>query len=197
MRLPWECHNQSQDTKVRHWVTGLELPFFHKRKGVPKIDQSVKMPWHSVGVASSCSAAPDVGDRYDEETRSLAQRVEKRKQAGYTVSLLCSWINSPIFYKCVVHIIVIIRRRSRFALLGQNDEFRNVRSHSDLQENLRPNVDWSHRVLSVLFPESSTFEHLHLVGEVSKRLYRKARCNLVENSIQLANQSNIWLIWIL
>ena len=33
----------------------------HKRKGVLKIDQSVKMPWHrlSMGVANSCSSAPD------------------------------------------------------------------------------------------------------------------------------------------
>ena len=60
MRLPWECHNQSQDTNWRHCVTGPELPFFHKRKGVLKIDQSVKMPWYrlSMGVASSCSSAP-------------------------------------------------------------------------------------------------------------------------------------------
>ena len=60
MRLPWECHNQSQDTNWRHRVTGPELPFFHKRKGVLKIDQSVKMPWHrlSMGVSSSCSSAP-------------------------------------------------------------------------------------------------------------------------------------------
>ena len=46
MRLPWECHRQSQDTNWRHCVTGPELPFFHKRKGVLKIDRSVKMPWH-------------------------------------------------------------------------------------------------------------------------------------------------------
>ena len=60
MSLPWECHNQSQDANWRHCVTGPELPFFHKRKGVLIIDQSVKMPWHSpsVGVASSCSSAP-------------------------------------------------------------------------------------------------------------------------------------------
>ena len=60
MRLPWECHNQSQDTNWRHCVTGPELPFFHKRKSVLKIDQSVKMPWHrhSMGIASSCSSAP-------------------------------------------------------------------------------------------------------------------------------------------
>ena len=60
MRLPWECHNQSRDTNWRHCVTGPELPFFLKRKGVLKIDQSVKMPWHklSMGVASSCSSAP-------------------------------------------------------------------------------------------------------------------------------------------
>ena len=62
MRLPWECHNQSQDTNWRHCVTGPELPFFHKRKGVLKIDQSVKMPWYrlSIGVASSCSSAPEL-----------------------------------------------------------------------------------------------------------------------------------------
>ena len=60
MRLPWECQNQSQDTNWRHCVTGPELSFFHKRKGVLKIDQSVKMPLHrlSMGVASSCSSAP-------------------------------------------------------------------------------------------------------------------------------------------
>ena len=60
MRLPRECHNQSQDTNWRHCVTGPELPFFHKRKGVLKIDQSVKMPWHklSMGIASSGSSAP-------------------------------------------------------------------------------------------------------------------------------------------
>ena len=64
MRLPWKCHNQSQDTNWRHCVTGPELPFFHKRKGVLKIDQSVKLPWYrlSIGVASSCSSAPDSGN---------------------------------------------------------------------------------------------------------------------------------------
>ena len=38
-----------------HCVTGLELPFFHNRKGVLKIDQSVRMPWHrlSMGIAGS------------------------------------------------------------------------------------------------------------------------------------------------
>ena len=61
MRLSWECHNQSQDTNWRHCFTRPELSFFHKRKGVLKIDQSVKMPWHrlSMGIASSCSSVPD------------------------------------------------------------------------------------------------------------------------------------------
>ena len=61
MRLPWDCHNQPRDTNWRHSVTGLELPFFHKRKGVLKIDQSVKMPWHrlSIRVTSSCWSAPE------------------------------------------------------------------------------------------------------------------------------------------
>ena len=60
MRPPWECNNQSQDTNWRHCVTRQELPFCHKRKGVLKIDQSLKMSWHrhSMGVASSCSSAP-------------------------------------------------------------------------------------------------------------------------------------------
>ena len=63
MRLPWECHNQSQDTKWRHCVTGPELPLFHQRNRALKMDQSVKMPWHrlSMGVASSCSSAPGSG----------------------------------------------------------------------------------------------------------------------------------------
>jgi len=47
MRLPWECLNQSQDSNWRHCVTGPELPLLHKRKGVLKIDQSVKMPYGS------------------------------------------------------------------------------------------------------------------------------------------------------
>ena len=61
MRLPWECHNQSQNTNWRYSVTEPELAFFHKRKGVLKIDQSVKMPWNRLSMesASSCSSAPD------------------------------------------------------------------------------------------------------------------------------------------
>ena len=46
MRLLWECHDQSLETNWCHCVTGPELPFFHKRKSILKIDQSVKMPWH-------------------------------------------------------------------------------------------------------------------------------------------------------
>ena len=33
----------SQETNRRHCVTGPELPFFHKRKTILKVDQSVKM----------------------------------------------------------------------------------------------------------------------------------------------------------
>ena len=60
MRLPWECHNQSQETNWHHWVTRPELPFFHKRKDILKIDQSAKRPWHRliIGVACSYSLAP-------------------------------------------------------------------------------------------------------------------------------------------
>ena len=62
MRLPWECHDQSQVINGHHCVTRLELPFFPKRKRILKIDQSVKIPWHrlSMGVACSCSSAPDL-----------------------------------------------------------------------------------------------------------------------------------------
>ena len=42
MTLSWECHDQSQETNWRYCFTGPELPFFQKRKGILKIDQSVK-----------------------------------------------------------------------------------------------------------------------------------------------------------
>ena len=42
MQLPWECHDQSQETNWRHSVTGPELSFFHKRKDMLKIDQCKK-----------------------------------------------------------------------------------------------------------------------------------------------------------
>ena len=58
MRLSWECHDQSQETNWRHCVTGPELLFFHKRKGILKIEQFVKMPRHSMGAACSYSLAP-------------------------------------------------------------------------------------------------------------------------------------------
>ena len=58
MRLPSECYDQSRESNRRPCVTWPELPFFHKRKGILKIDQSEKMPWHSMGVASSYSSAP-------------------------------------------------------------------------------------------------------------------------------------------
>ena len=41
-------------------VTVPELTFFHQRKGLLKVDQSVKMPWLSMGVACSYSPAPDI-----------------------------------------------------------------------------------------------------------------------------------------
>ena len=55
MRLPRECHNQSRS--LRHW-TG--TAFLSQKKGMLKIDQSVKMSWHrlSMGVACSYSSAP-------------------------------------------------------------------------------------------------------------------------------------------
>ena len=73
MRLPWEWHDQSQETNWRHCVTGPELPFFHKRKGILKIDQSVKLPWHrhSMGVAGSYSLAPDSAQIIKSDNSSL------------------------------------------------------------------------------------------------------------------------------
>ena len=44
IRLPWECADQSQETNGRHYVTGAELPLFRTKKGILKIDQSVRMP---------------------------------------------------------------------------------------------------------------------------------------------------------
>ena len=61
MRLPWECHGQLlQESNWRHCVTGPELPFSHKIKGILKIDQSIRMTWHglSMEVACSYSSAP-------------------------------------------------------------------------------------------------------------------------------------------
>ena len=43
MRLPWELHDQLKEINSCDCFTGPELPFFfHKRKGILKIDQSVK-----------------------------------------------------------------------------------------------------------------------------------------------------------
>jgi len=44
-------------------VTEPEVPFFHKRKSILKIDRSVKMPWQRLrmGVVSSYSSAPSNG----------------------------------------------------------------------------------------------------------------------------------------
>ena len=82
MRLSWECHDQSQETNWRHCATGPELPFFHKRKGFLKIEQSVKMPWHwlSMGVAFSYSLAPNfvnsLSSCQDENSREMQQNMK-------------------------------------------------------------------------------------------------------------------------
>ena len=55
MRLPWEFHDQSQETYWQHCVTGPELPFFHKRKSILKIDQPAKMPWNRLCMGVACS----------------------------------------------------------------------------------------------------------------------------------------------
>ena len=54
MRLPWGFHDQPHETNSRHYVTEAELPFFHNRRGILKINQSVKMPWHAVTWYESC-----------------------------------------------------------------------------------------------------------------------------------------------
>ena len=48
-------HKTLIDESLHHCITGPELPFFHNRKGVLKIDQSVRMPWHRLimGIAGS------------------------------------------------------------------------------------------------------------------------------------------------
>ena len=55
MRLPSGFHDQSHETNSRHYVTEPELPFFHNRRGILKINQSVKMPWHRLGMRAACS----------------------------------------------------------------------------------------------------------------------------------------------
>ena len=55
MRLSWEFHNQPNGTNPRHYVTEPELPFFHNRRGILKINQSVKMPRHRLGMRAACS----------------------------------------------------------------------------------------------------------------------------------------------
>jgi len=97
MRLPWECHNQSQDTNWRHCVTGPQLPFFHKRKGVLKIDQSVKIPWHrlSMGVASSCSSAPDKRQNFSWQSYdSFKDEIETCNDCIFRPILKGSWFYS-------------------------------------------------------------------------------------------------------
>ena len=62
--LEWDSHDQLQETNWRHCVTRPELPFFHRRKDILKIDQSVKRPERrlSMGVACSYSSAPPSDD---------------------------------------------------------------------------------------------------------------------------------------
>ena len=67
MRLPRECHDQSKETNWRHCVTGPGLHFFHKRKGILKIDQSVKMPWHGLSMEVACSYSSAFDAFYDQE----------------------------------------------------------------------------------------------------------------------------------
>ena len=80
MGLPWECHDQSQETNGRHFVTGRELPFFHKRKNIPKIEQSVKMPWHRISMVVACS--------YSSAPVNVCIRLRQTVTASWTKALL-------------------------------------------------------------------------------------------------------------
>ena len=57
MRLPWEFHDQPQETNWRHCVTGPELPFFHKER-CTKNRSVCKNAVLCMGVACSYSLAP-------------------------------------------------------------------------------------------------------------------------------------------
>ena len=59
--LKWDSRGSVMTNhKILVDVSGQGLPFFHKRKGILKIDQSIKMPWHrlSMEAASSYSSSP-------------------------------------------------------------------------------------------------------------------------------------------
>ena len=49
LRLPWEWHDQSQETNWRHCImTGPELPFIHKT--YTKNRSYMKIPWHTLSM---------------------------------------------------------------------------------------------------------------------------------------------------
>lgn len=59
MELPWECHDQSHESNWRHFVTGPEPAFFHKRKRILIIDVFNSDVYRlRMGIASSYSSAP-------------------------------------------------------------------------------------------------------------------------------------------
>ena len=64
MRLPWECHDQSQETKWRYCITGPELRYFHKRKRILKIHHAAEMPWHGSSMEVACSYSSAHGWAY-------------------------------------------------------------------------------------------------------------------------------------
>ena len=55
----------------RHCVTGPELSFLRKRKGLLKIDQSVKMPWHRLSMGVACSFSSTPGDNEHTDFRHI------------------------------------------------------------------------------------------------------------------------------
>ena len=61
MILPWECHDQSQENSWRQCFTGRESSFFHKRKGILKIDHCVRMSRHGLSKRVVCSYSSALG----------------------------------------------------------------------------------------------------------------------------------------
>ena len=124
MRLPWECHNQSQDTNCRHCVTGPELPFFHKRKGVLKIDQSVKN--------AVTSSAPDI---VCSSKLTVFLELRSRKTVRFSEQIMSADKYPTIFsrqMKAIVYITQIIhgsRKTSRSRVMKNN--FLNSRFTKD------------------------------------------------------------------
>jgi len=94
MRLPWECHDQSQETNWRHCIAFLSL----KRKGTLKIDQCVKMPWYtlSIGVVCAYSSAPGT-PIIDQTFSRVGLNIREHKPNIGWRSACTSWLAAFVF----------------------------------------------------------------------------------------------------